>query len=469
MTADRVLARLAPRPLAAAGRLLSWGLWLLMLTLVLGSVLVWLVDGQEPLPISFARGPIGVASVTLCAFVYTTLGAVLGSRLPGNPIGWLLLAIGMLFAFLTPVNLMIQHAFEVARAFPAATLFVAWGMSSAMTPVIVGSSLTICLVFPDGRFLPGRWWWGAVLAFIGAVLLAIASALEPTGLIWYPAVPNPAALPGGYRTMVSLIRLASLAMLIGAAAVGAAAVVTRYRRCDATVQAQLYWILAGIATMTTGLVPILVARYALQVSDATGEILIGVGAVAFCAFPVSVALAIVRRHLFELDQVVSGTLVYVPLMGILAGVYTASVTLLQRIFVSLTNNTSDAAVVLSVLVLASVFAPIRSALEARVGRILRPAARDRGRMDLGEPIPAVRRDGRPGGTPTEQPAAAVSTIAAPSGERTAAAPAAAGPRVVAAGPSPDANIAARIAALEASLEELRRREAATPRQEPDDS
>jgi hypothetical protein len=425
-----VLVRRTTRQTIAVGRFVAWGTWALMLVLVIGSLLLWFMDGQKPLPISFARGAIGVLSVAGCAVVFASLGAILGSQLARNPIGWMLLVIGMLFAFLTPVNLVIQRAFEVARPFPQTTLVMAWVMSSVMTPIIAGFILTVCLVFPDGRIPPGRWWIGAALALAGAILLAIASALEPTGLIWYPAVPNPAAVPGAYRPLVTTLRMASLVALVGGAAVSSAAVGVRYRRAHSKVRSQLRWILVGVATMTAGLLPFLVARYALQMSEEAGEVLIGVAAVSVCAFPISVALAIVRQRLFDIDQIISRTLVYVPLMGILAGVYTASVTLFQRIFISLTNDKSDAAIVISALILASVFAPVRAALEGRVNRHFKPSERASREHALGEPMPGIKM----------APAPSRATV----------------PPLQGGGPQPShADIAARIAALQASLEELR--------------
>jgi hypothetical protein len=430
-----IIVPVGSRTSTVAGRLVAWGAWALMLVLVIGSLLLWFMDGRKPLPISFARGTLGVVSVAACAVVFTSLGAILGSRLTRNPIGWLFLVIGMLFAFLTPVNLVIQSAFEVARPFPQATRVVAWLMSSVMTPIIAGSILMVCIVFPDGRLPPGRWWIGAALALAGAILLAVASALDPTGLIWYPAVPNPVALPAPFRPLVTALRLAALVSLVGGAAVASAAVGVRYRRADSRVQAQLRGILVGVATMTAGLLPLLIVRYALQMSEATGEVFIAIAAAAVCSFPISVALAIVRRHLFDIDQAISRTLVYVPLMGILAGVYTASVALFQRIFVSLTNETSDAAIVISILILASVFAPIRSLLEVRVNRHFKPAERASREQTLGEPMPAQ--------APATAAAASTTVVQ----------------RAAVAQPwQPETDMAARIAALEASLEELRRSE-----------
>jgi hypothetical protein len=418
-----------------------------MAALVIGSTLLWLMDGQKRLPISYAHGLIGVLAVAVSAVVFTSLGAMLASRLQRNPIGWMLLAIGMTFALLTPVNLAIQRAFEVARPFPPFTLLAAWLLSSTMTPLIASFVLIVCMVFPDGRFLHGRWWLGGALAVIAAILLAASSALEPSGLIWYPTVPNPAALPMSYGPIVGGLRVAALVVLNISTIVAAAAVWVRYRHADPRVQAQLRWILVGVVTMTAGVLPLLIGRYALRLSEPIGEGLIGLAAAAVCMFPLTVALAIVRQRLFDIDQLITRTLVYIPLMGICAGVYTASVTLFQRIIVSLTNDTSDAAIVFSALILASVFAPIRSALEVRVNRHFRPQRP----TDEGGPVTALDAGGAKGEPMPHLPA----SLGAPD-PRTRAAGIERSRRALERAMEPD--IGARIVELEASLQELRRME-----------
>jgi hypothetical protein len=90
--------------------------------------------------------------------------------------------------------------------------------------------------------------------------------------------------------------------------------------------------------------------------------------------PIAVGIAVTRYHLYEIDHLISRTLVYVPLTALLAGLYAATVTLLQKVFQSLTGNTSDAAIILSTLVLASVFTPLRKWLEGLVERRFKPAS-----------------------------------------------------------------------------------------------
>jgi hypothetical protein len=90
--------------------------------------------------------------------------------------------------------------------------------------------------------------------------------------------------------------------------------------------------------------------------------------VALGFLPVAVVVAVLRYRLYEIDTLINRTLVYVPLVGIVAGLYAGSVALLQRIFTAVTGNTSDAAAVISALALAAVFTPIRNTIQTSVDR-----------------------------------------------------------------------------------------------------
>ena len=79
-------------------------------------------------------------------------------------------------------------------------------------------------------------------------------------------------------------------------------------------------------------------------------------------------VAVLRYRLYEIDTLINRTLVYVPLVGIVAGLYAGSVALLQRVFTAVTGDSSDAAAVISALALATVFTPIRNAIQSAVDR-----------------------------------------------------------------------------------------------------
>ena len=89
--------------------------------------------------------------------------------------------------------------------------------------------------------------------------------------------------------------------------------------------------------------------------------------------PVAVVVAVLRYRLYEIDTLINRTLVYVPLVGIVAGIYAGLVALLQRAFTAVTGDKSDAAAVISALALAAVFTPIRNALQSAVDRRFKPA------------------------------------------------------------------------------------------------
>jgi hypothetical protein len=90
------------------------------------------------------------------------------------------------------------------------------------------------------------------------------------------------------------------------------------------------------------------------------------------SFPIAAAAAISRYRLYDVDLLIGRTLVYVPLMAILSGLYTASIALIQRLFVAVTGETSDVAIVLTLLLVASAFTPVRRSLESALERRFQP-------------------------------------------------------------------------------------------------
>jgi hypothetical protein len=93
--------------------------------------------------------------------------------------------------------------------------------------------------------------------------------------------------------------------------------------------------------------------------------------VASSLIPVAVGIAITRYRLYEIDRIVNRTILYGALTAILAGLFTAGVGVAQRLFVALTGETSDAALVLTTFVVATAYAPLRKSLEAMVDRRFR--------------------------------------------------------------------------------------------------
>lgn len=369
-------------------RLLASAGWLVIAVLAVLGTAVWVGEGLKPLPVSFGSGPVNVIAVDVIALTTGSVGAVLAWRHPRNAIGWLLLVEGLATGSLTPVNLLVGQASDVVRMWPQSTIAAAWVMSVFLTPGTAAIGIFVFLLFPDGCFCSRRWWIAGVTTIVGAGLLSLASALDPSGMVWYPVLPNPTAVPYVHSAHVDAIRTAGVFFTLAALVLAGASVIARYRRADARGRLQLRWVVVGVAVMGATFIPFLVGRYMIDVSHATSDVLLAIMALGATAFPLTIAVAIVREHLYEIDDIIWHTLVYIPLMGLLAGLYAASVALFQRLFISLTGNGSDASIVLSSLLLASVFTPARQAIEGHVTRRFKPVPPADRHRQLGEPMAA---------------------------------------------------------------------------------
>jgi hypothetical protein len=351
-----------------AGTVVAAGISLATIGAVMVSLLAWIARSMADMPVSFGRTPVGVLGLVLSPIFYAAVGGILAGRVRSNVIGWLFLVIGASLGMMLPVNVLVSTAHESLQ--PAGTLVVwaAWFRTAFGTPVVLTAAVIAVQLFPDGAPLPGRWkigiWWG--LATGG--LLLLTTAIDPVGLVTYPSIPNPLALPYEDRAAVAAGRTLGVVGILVAAGVAIASLWLRYQRGGAILRAQLRWIVLAVVVTVAGAVPFVVARYVLRVTDDTGELLSAIAQVGSCAFPLAAALAISRYRLFDVDVVISRTLVYLPLMAILGGMYTAGIALVQRLFVALTGSESDAAIVLTVLIVASVFTPLRRSLEATVDR-----------------------------------------------------------------------------------------------------
>jgi hypothetical protein len=89
--------------------------------------------------------------------------------------------------------------------------------------------------------------------------------------------------------------------------------------------------------------------------------------------PVSIGIAVLRYHLWNIDLIINRTLVYVPLTAILAGMYAGLIAFFQKVFISVSGATSDAAVVLTTLILTASFTPIKNALQSAVDKRFKDA------------------------------------------------------------------------------------------------
>jgi hypothetical protein len=344
--------------------------FLLVLLVVGVSLMAWGGRGFPTQPMSFLRGPVGFTEVAVIALVYAAIGSFLVRRLPAHALGWSLMLIGIGVALHLPTSLMVEAALASFRPVPPMLVVAAWILTSAFVPLAVSLIAYLLLILPDGRLPSGRWKVVAIVTIVGFHVLTLATALEPSGLVWFPTLPNPIGIPASMSRVVSGLRILGVCLLVLGIGFASVAMLARYRHGDAMLRRQLSWIAGGSVIWALALGPFVVVRYLVPVSDEVGTLLTTVAAAATLGFPISVLIATTRYHLFGIEAMLGRTLVYVPLMAICGGMYAAALTLSQRLFVAATGNTSDIAIIVATLLMAAAFTPARKALEIGVERLM---------------------------------------------------------------------------------------------------
>ena len=342
---------------------------ILVLTGVVASITL-AIAGLTTLGSSDTFTQLAYVAATAAAISLVLSGAILASRLPSHPVGWLLWIGGCLFALASGAGGVGQ---SLAPGSPAIGAWLVLIGASAWVPAIVCVSVLLPLVFPTGSLPSPRWRIVVAVGIVSAGFSVVQTALTPFDPANVSAsITNPIAAGGPAADLASLMgNLSSLAGVICLPLV-AASLVLRFRHATGVVRAQLKWLAAAVAISGPAL------AIAIAVALVPGDLARLVSNLAFLAtfagltlLPVAIGVAVLRYRPYEIDLIIRRTVVYVPLTAILAGLYAALTALLQRVFIATTGQRSDGAVIVSTLVLATMFTPVRSWLQGVVDRRFR--------------------------------------------------------------------------------------------------
>jgi hypothetical protein len=290
------------------------------------------------------------------------VGVVVARRQPRNPIGWLFLVIAACLILGTDGSDYALLAYRPGRHFPlgpaALVLGELWGQGLELLIVVV-------LLFPDGR-LSSRFWRWALRAFwvvytghLVALAVATAGALagrpvrvDATGGL--SAVDNPV----GWFHAVSG---PSLLVLIVFAVCFIGRQVLSWRRSSSDRRQQLKWMAGGAAvTVACAFLAVFVSSSGATLLD----LIAGLAWFGFAALPVSIGVGILRYRLYDIDRIISRTLAYAIVTGLLVGVYAGLVLLATRVM----SFSSPVAVAASTLAAAALFNPLRKRVQRAVDR-----------------------------------------------------------------------------------------------------
>ena len=300
----------------------------------------------------------------LFAVGFSTVGAVIASRSSSkNPIGWLFCAIGLSFGV---IHFSAQYAIYTLLAQPGTLVggeAAAWIVSWAWV-LAVGLIVFLALLFPDGRLPSGRWRWFAWLSLTLILMGAISGAFTPGLILGLGRINNPLGVEG-LPNVWKLVQTLMLTLIF----VSAASLFMRLRRAKGVERQQIKWF------TYTGVVASSAALLTYTISEAIGALWLKwvgyvVMQVSIIGMPISMGMAILRYRLYNIDLLINRTLVYGSLTAMLALVYFGGVTVTQAIFRTLTGQQEQPqlAVVVSTLVIAALFNPLRRRIQGFIDR-----------------------------------------------------------------------------------------------------
>jgi hypothetical protein len=372
-------------PRAAAW--LAWSLWAVCVALIALALFTIFLDFVTPESIRFPpadRPSSGFAVLTgVLSLAYPTVGALIASRLPSNPIGWIFCGVGLLYTAQRFSLAYADYAVVENLALPASE-YAAWFSSLVDFTGFVLAGVLVMLLFPDGRLLSRRWQIVAWMAILGAVLTALYDAFYPGSLSSYTYVENPFGVMGyigGFTTNEFFLASALIGeiLLLTSSLAAIFSLVIRLHRAWGDERQQLKWFLyaalpAGVCFSFILLSFIvvdfteLVFIYPFIPFGSIYEDIYYVPVFALLVVPVFTYIAILRYHLYDIDVVINRTLVYGSLAAMLVALYFGGIVVLQRVFVLLTGQQSTLAVVASTLLIAALFNPLRRRIQSFIDR-----------------------------------------------------------------------------------------------------
>ena len=293
---------------------------------------------------------------------FAAAGWVLAFRRPANPLGWIMLGGAFFFAlsedasYYTVADYGLRHG-DLPLGGLALLAQPGWAPGIVLLGLLV-------LLFPDGRLPSSRWRWlvatyaaVAALWMAGTVVLTVRALadqrtqVDSGGNLLLLSGHDPAA--GWWNVLQDLF----FPLLIACWLASIASQALSFRRSSGERRQQLKWLLAGSAATLVALGLTVLLRSVPWLSDV-------IGVIGFLALPVSIGVAVLRYRLFDIDRIVSRTLAYAIVTGLLVGVYAGLVLLTTEVF----GFHTPVAVAASTLAAAALFTPVRRRVQRLVDR-----------------------------------------------------------------------------------------------------
>jgi hypothetical protein len=306
---------------------------------------------------------VSAALFNATCILQSLVGGIIEWRRPGHTIGRLLMLSGPAYGFVSGVWTT-ANALETFLD-PQLYRVISWAVFLLSYPVIALIAGWVPLLFPTGA-LPGPRWRGPIALLVVLSGIGLAGSATRPGAVAGSDLVNPFGIdgwPGILQPFVDLIPLDMVVLL----ALAAAAVITRYRRGDRIERLQIRWLASAVTLVAVGFAATLVS-YGLG-SD-NPPITLSITLIAYAgilAMPVAIGIAVLRYRLYEIDRIISRTIGWAIVTGVLLAAFAAMVVGLQAILSSITQG-ETVAVAASTLVAFVLFQPLRRRVQSMVDR-----------------------------------------------------------------------------------------------------
>ena len=302
---------------------------------------------------------------TLTAISYAPVGALIASRHPANPVGWLLCIYGLAISLsYFSAEYAINALLAQPNSLPAGQA-LAW-IVSWLLPIIIGLTVFYILLFPTGCLPSRRWrwlgWLTAIFVLVGVILSAFSSGAL-MGILG--PIRNPLGIEGFSNVYYKAILLFMSPLLSVAAASSLFVRLRRATRLERQ-QIKLFVYAAAASVIATSLAYVIPGVIDTPLWFERAGFVLNIAFIP--SIPIAIGIAILRYRLYDIDLIINRTLVYGPLTGMLVLFYLGGVVSLQYALRSLTGQGSQIAVVASTLAIAALFNPLRHRVQAFVDR-----------------------------------------------------------------------------------------------------
>jgi hypothetical protein len=342
-------------------RVLPLLLWAAALSMVVGLFAIPILKGHAISDV--ATDPIVIPFFTF-VLTFVSVGALVATKRPENPLGWVMLAAGIAYSIASFSTVWVEEFVQPGMETSLPAAYLGWVSSWAwgIGPFVSGTFLL--LLFPNGHVPSRRWRHVARAIGVGIVMVVAGTAFKPGSMdVDAPVeINNPVGI-GTTGGLLELVAGISAVIVFVGMLLSIGSLIVRYRKAVTQTRLQIRW-LAYAAVAAALFVTAAQVIEAVAAGDTTqlNNIIV---TVSLTTLPLSIGVAILRHRLYDIDRIINRTIVYALVTGSAVAVYTGTVFVVGTVLVGPSDNLT---VAVATLAAAAVFRPALKRVQAFVDR-----------------------------------------------------------------------------------------------------